>query len=128
MKTILIDAVNTLIIKNDGIFQEMYLLLEKYPNRKIVLTNANDEQITSFGLDKLPYELFTLKHDPEKTSPEYFKIFLNNYNLKKEDIIYFEHNLDAVRSAESLGIKTYHYNHETKDLDKLKIFLDENIS
>lgn len=128
MKTILIDAVNTFIIKNDGIFQEMYLLLEKYPNRKIVLTNANDEQIASFGLDKLPYELFTLKHNPEKTSPEYFKIFLNNYNLKKEDIIYFEHNLDAVRSAESLGIKTYHYNHETKDLDKLKIFLDENIS
>lgn len=128
MKTILVDAVNTFIIKNDGIFQEMYLLLEKYPNRKIVLTNANDEQIASFGLDKLPYELFTLKHDPEKTSPEYFKIFLNNYNLKKEDIIYFEHNLDAVRSAESLGIKTYHYNHETKDLDKLKTFLDENIS
>lgn len=104
----------------------MYQLLEKYPNRKIVVTNANDEQIEIFSLNKLPYELFTLKHDPEKTSSEYFKILLNNYNLGKDDVVYFEHNAEAVRSAELLGIKAYHY--KAGDLDGLKKFLDENIN
>ncbi len=54
MKTILADAWNALFLE-DGIFQEMYELLEKYPNRKIVLTNANKEQQINFGLDESPY-------------------------------------------------------------------------
>ena len=41
MKTILVDAVNTFVIKGDGIFKEMSELLEQYPNRKIILTNAD---------------------------------------------------------------------------------------
>ena len=41
MKTILVDAINTLIKKNEGINIEIYNLLETYPNKKIILTNAN---------------------------------------------------------------------------------------
>ena len=43
MKTILVDARNTFILK-DGINQEMKTLLDTYPNRKIILTNANEEE------------------------------------------------------------------------------------
>lgn len=127
MKTILVDAVNTFVIKEGGIFKEMHNLLEGYPNRKIVLTNANDEQIKLFGLDKLPYELFTLKHNPEKTSSDYFKTFLNIYNLDADEVLYFEHNIDAVNSARSVGIRSCVYDYESKDLGKLKEFLDKNI-
>lgn len=111
MKTILVDAVNTFVIKEGGIFKEMYNLLERYPNRKIVLTNANDEQVKLFGLDKLPYELFTLKHNPEKTSSDYFKTFLNIYSLGADEVLYFEHNIDAVNSARSVGIRSYVYDY-----------------
>ena len=127
MKTILVDAFNTFVIKDHGIFEEMHSLLEEYENKKIIVTNANDEQIILLGLTNLPYELFTLKHNPEKTSPEYFKKLLNNYQLKSEDVVYFEHNLAAVRSAESIGIESYHYNHGEKDLIALKEFIDKNI-
>jgi hypothetical protein len=49
MKTILVDASKTLVI--DGkIDEELYNLLETYPNRKIILTNADDEQLVAFGL------------------------------------------------------------------------------
>ena len=125
-KTILVDAFNSFVIKDHGIFEEMYSLLEEYKNKKIIVTNANDEQIIVLGLNDLPYETFTLKHNPEKTNPEYFKILLKQYNLKVEDVIYFEHNQEAARSAESLGINTYYYDHEQKDLCKLKMFLDNN--
>ncbi len=126
-KTILVDAINTFVIKDEGIFEDMHKMLETWPNRKIILTGANDEQMVQFGLDKMPYEIFTLKHDPEKTDPSYYKTMLKHFNLKPEDVVYFEHSEDAVKSARSLGINSHHYDKEAKDLAALKKFIDENL-
>lgn len=127
MKTILVDAVDCFVSDTGVIFQEMYDLLETYPNKKIILTGANDEQYKTFGLAKMPYEVFTLKHNPEKTDPKYFEILFEKYNLNKDEVIYFEHNPKAVESAESLGIVSYFYNNDEKDLIALKKFLDNNL-
>jgi len=128
MKTILVDAVDCFVVEGKGIFQEMHNLLESFPNRKVILTGANDEQLKEFGLDKMPYEVFTLKHNPEKTDPSYYKIMLKHFGLSNKDTIYFEHNPEAVKSAQSVGITSYHYDSEKKDLVELKNFLDENSS
>ena len=131
MKTILVDAVDSFVIENkDGsfeIFDKMYRMLEELPNRKIILTGANDEQFKKFGLDKMPYEVFTLKHDPEKTDPKYFETMLQHFGLNIYDVVYFEHNPQAVKSAESVGIKSYYYDPEKKDLEALKKFLTKNL-
>ncbi len=127
MKTILVDAVNTLIIEGQGVFAEMHQLLETFPNQKIILTNANDEQIIQFGLDKAPYQVFSLKHNPDKIDPKYYEIMLETLKLNKEEVVYFEHNGQAVASARSQGINTYHYDSEKKDLVALAQFLKENI-
>ena len=84
MKTILVDAIDCFIIEKEKtfqIFKEMHDLLETFQNRKIILTGANEEQFKKFGLDNMPYEVFTLKHDPEKTDPKYFEILLQKFNL-----------------------------------------------
>ena len=131
MKAILVDAVDCFVIeKEEGtfqIFKEMQDLLENFPNKKIILTGANDEQSKKFGLDKMPWEIFTLKHNPEKTNPDYYKIMLQKFNLSIEDVVYFEHNLDAVKSAQSVGITNFYYDNDKKDLTALKQFLDENL-
>ena len=124
MKTILVDAISGLIL-NDGTLQnEMYELLETYPNSKLVLTGANDEQWKQFNLDISPYEVFTLKHNPEKTDPKYFEILLSKYSLTTDDVVYFEHSHEAAKSAESVGIKTYYYDDMKQDIPALKNFLD----
>ncbi|TSC90517.1 MAG: Uncharacterized protein G01um10142_413 [Parcubacteria group bacterium Gr01-1014_2] len=127
MKTILVDAVDAFVSAEGVIFKEMYDLLETFPNRKILLTGANDEQFKKFGLDKMPYEVFTLKHNPEKTDPMYYETMLKHFGLTKDDVIYFEHSSEAVKSAQSVGIKTYYYDSEKKDLEVLKNFLTENL-
>ncbi|MBI4059774.1 hypothetical protein HY406_01810 [Candidatus Giovannonibacteria bacterium] len=130
MKTILVDAVDGFVIESEGVFKifgEMHDLLETFPNRKIILTGANDEQFKKFGLDKMPYEVFTLKHNPEKTDPKYFETMLGHFGLSKDDVIYFEHNPEAMKSAESVGIKSYYYDPEKKDLVALKNFLTESL-
>ncbi len=127
MKTILVDAVDAFVVEGEGIYMPMHNLLEQYPNQKIILTGANDDQMQEFGLTDLPYELFTLKHNPEKTDPEYFRKMLAHFNLKAGDVVYFEHNPEAVKSAQSLGITSYHYNPDKKDLEALKNFIDQNV-
>jgi HAD superfamily hydrolase (TIGR01509 family) len=127
MKTILVDAVGAFVIEGQGIFKEMYNLLETFPNKKIILTGANDEQFLKFGLDKMPYEVFTFKHNPEKTDPKYYETMLQHFNLDKEDVVYFENNENAVKSAQSIGIKTHHYDPVKKDLIALKGFLTVNL-
>lgn len=126
MKTILVDAYKTFVF--DGkVFDEMYQLLEKFPNSKIILTNANDEEIKNLGLVDLPYELYTLKHNPDKTDPEFFRTLLKDKNLKPEDCVYFEHTPEAVESARTLGIVSYYYDDTLKNLSALDKFLKENL-
>lgn len=127
MKTILVDAVYTFVSDTGVIFQDMLDLLEKYPNKKIILTNADYDKYEQYGLNKVPYEVFTLKHNPEKTDPKYYEKMLEHFGLKKDDVIYFEHDENAVKSARSLGIKTYHYDPDKKDIEALKTFLIENL-
>ncbi len=96
MKTILVDAVYAFVDKKGNIDPALYALLEGYSNHKIILTGADDEQFKKYGLDKMPYEVFTLKHNPEKTDPVYFRMLLEKFNLTKDNVVYFEHDPEAV--------------------------------
>lgn len=127
MKTILVDAIHCFVSDTGEVFEEMRTLLDSYPNRKILLTGANDEESKKFGLDNMPYEVFSLKHNPEKTDPEYYKQMLEKFELNKDQVLYFEHSQEALESAKSVGIISYYYDDKEKDLDKLKSFLDENL-
>ncbi len=126
MKTILVDAAKAFVV-NGKVNEDLYNLLETYENPKVILTNANEEQLVEFGIVDMPYEVFTLKHNPDKTDPKYFRKFLDEYNLEVSDVVYFEHSQEAVDSAESLGIATFFYDSNEKDLSALKEFLDSNL-
>lgn len=126
MKTILVDAGGTLLLKPEGINQELLALLETYPNPKIILSNTTDEELDSFHIREFPYPIFSLAHNPDKTDPQYFIKLLAHYGLEAQDVVYFDHVPEAVKSAESLGIISYYYNSIEKDLIALKVFLDQN--
>ena len=125
MKTSLVDAWNTFVTE-DGINRPMQKLLDKYANSKIILTNANEEECVKFGIVNMPYPVFSLAHNPNKTNPTYFEKFLAEYNLTSNNVLYFEHNQDAVNSAISLGIKTLWLKPE-ESLKTLETFLDQNL-
>jgi len=125
MKTILVDAWNTFVTE-EGINLDLKKLLDSYPNNKIILTNATEEELVKFGIVNMPYPVFSLAHNPNKTDANYFVKMLQHFNLKTEDVVYFEHNADAVSSAKSIGISTFHYN-KLEKLDHLTTFLNSNL-
>ncbi len=127
MKIILVDAVNCFVSDEGQIFQPLNELLDTYVNKKIILTGAPREKFPTYNLHKMPYEVFTLEHNPKKTDRKYFEIMLKNFNLASSNVVYFEHNSEVVKIAQSVGIDTYYYDNEKKDLESLKKFLDENL-
>lgn len=130
MKTILVDAAETLFVSNGEqytLFTPLVELLDQYPNKKIVVTNANPEQQKTYAIDTSPYEVYSMNHNPDKPDPLYFQTLLITYDLTASDVVYFEHNPSAVSSAESLGITTYMYDDNMRDLTDLKMFLDSQL-
>ena len=122
-KTILVDAIGAFVIEDEGIYAPLHEMLDSFPNRKVILTNADDSQMRTFGLDSMPYEVFTLKHNPNKSSHEYYRSMLLHFGFSVSDVIYFEHDIDAVRSAQSVGINTFHYDENRRNVEELRGFL-----
>lgn len=127
MKTILVDAIYTFVSNEGEMSRPLFELLEAYPNRKILLTGGDDAQVEKWKLKSMPYEFFTLKHNPDKSDPKYYETMFAHFGLRADEVVYFEHDIDAVKSAESAGITAYHYDEKEKDLLSLKEFLDENL-
>ncbi len=127
MKEILVDIAHTFFIYDQGISGEMYDLLEEYPNRKILVTNADSEKMKKKGMTDLPYGVFTLENNPSKSEPEYFLELLKCYKLEPNDVIYFDHKQKCVDSAKGIGIVSYYYDSDKRDLNELKLFLDKNL-
>lgn len=125
MKTILVDAWNT-FVKNNTIDSDIYKILESYENQKIILTNANDKELINLGIVNMPYKVFSLSHNPNKDDKLYFIKLFEKYNLIISDLVYIEHNIEAVKSAISLGIKTHHYKPQ-ESTDELSQFLLKNL-
>ena len=72
----------------------------------------------------MPYELFTLKYNPNKNEGEYYEKFLKQYNLKPEQCLYIEHNQEAVEKARETGIETLWLDKEKRDLEEVRKFLE----
>lgn len=126
MKTILVDAWNTFITEN-WINKEMQDLLNMFPNKKIILTNANKQEQEEMWMINLPYELFSLEHRPNKTWSWYYKKFLERYFVIPENLVYFEHDIEACKKAREIWINTYNYDKDKKDLKSLEKFLKDNL-
>lgn len=126
-KTILVDAYMGIVRPDIGLDVLMYDLLQMFSNPKIIVTNADTKKQQELGLTNLPYPLFTQHFSPLKTESQYFYNLFSEYDLQSSQVIYFEHDLKAVNTASSLGIVSYHYDYEKRDLVALEKFLQDNI-
>ena len=122
MKIILVDAWNTFVKKKE-IDIELFKILESFTNKKIILTNADEIERKEFGIINMPYQVFSLSHNPEKTDIKYYKILCDQFKLKVSNLLYIEHNNKAFKTAVLFGIKSYLY---TGNNQNVKKFLEDN--
>ena len=116
MKIILVDAWNT-FVKEKKIDNELYKILEAFSNKKIILTNASQNERKEYGIIQMPYNVFSLSHNPEKSDPKYFEILCDKYNLNPDDLLYIEHNKIAYKTATLFGIISLLYEGDNKSVE-----------
>ena len=85
--------------------------------------NVKEDKIVLYNNCGFSCEItgWTIKDEGRK------KFVFPEFNLNANEVIYFEHNSEAVKSAQSVGINTYFYDNDLKDLESLKKFLDANL-
>src|SRR3989344_8977780 len=123
-KIILVDAVHCLVDEEGNVNEKLKNYLDSLENKKIILTNAQKDKHKIFFKHVKDYEIFTLENNPSKKDPEYYKRFLERFKLSSKNVVYFEHDEESVKSAESVGIKTILYK---DNLDEIKDFINKNI-
>ncbi len=116
IKAILADAVNTLTDKEKGLNKELADILQDSGKNIIVVTNANPDEIKN-DLRDYNFQIFSLLKKPDKSNSKYFKELLKQYSLSSQEVIYFDHKEENIKSAQELGIKSilYRNNKQIKD-------------
>ncbi|UZE94271.1 MAG: HAD hydrolase-like protein [Candidatus Pacearchaeota archaeon] len=129
VKAILIDAIHCLFDENRKINKELLDSLITYDMSLIIVTNANLEDKKNKPLTELinkfkeKIEIFTCFNNPSKKDSKYFEMLLKEYNLKPDEVIYFDHSTDNINSARKIGINSKLY----KSPKQIKKFIEENL-
>ncbi len=125
-KIILVDWWQTFVTQ-EGIDKSLQGMLDSFPNKKIILTNATIAEREKRGAEPMPYEIFSLDHNPDKTDSIYFSKMLEILWLSTDNLIYFERNPISVAAAQSVWITTCYYDIEKRDIAALKEFISSNV-
>jgi leucyl-tRNA synthetase len=128
-KTILVDAVNTLFVKNGDeltLNLELAECLKSIDVTKIILTNAKDGVLVKLEdlIKEYNWKIFSLKFEPEKTDPEYYKIAVTELNIDIKNTIYFDHSEANLNSAKLSNINSFQYLNNKQTIELVGDFVN----
>lgn len=96
-----------------GLFPDTLHLLNTIPNHIKVAALSNTspthwEKVEETGLHQ-QFDALFLSHEIGHLKPAYqsFEVVLNELNLKAEQVIFFDDNIDNVNAAKTLGFKAH---------------------
>lgn len=127
-RTILVDGMFCIYNDNFEVNNEILEIVNSINTKKILVINGFREKGEKL-LKKYGFSAFSMEEEGiKKDNPKFFDTLLKKFKLKPEEVIYFDHDKDNVKTAQSLGILSNHYNKdETKIIDKLKEFVNDNL-
>jgi FMN phosphatase YigB (HAD superfamily) len=124
-RTILADGMHTIYDRNFNINKELLEIIDFFDTKKILVVNGFREKGKEVLKNSSITEAFSLEEKQiKKENPEFFEVLLSRFDLKPKDLIYFDHDENNVKSAESVGIISRHY---TNNNEEIKDFIGENL-
>lgn len=115
MKTLLVDAVRTIISSDKEYTIDTWWLNKDLADylitlnncRIIVVTNAPDLKFAKIQryLADYDFEIYSLENNPWKTDPEFFKKLLQDKKINASDCFYLDHKQENLEAAVMNGIE-----------------------
>lgn len=128
-RLILVDGMCCVYDENFKINKELLDVIMSFNSHCVLVVNKFREKglklikESSLGNDA-NWQTFSLEEkEIKKTSPEYFKILLDKFNLIPEEVIYFDHDKKNIETAKKLGILSKQY----IDTISIKNFIEDNL-
>ena len=102
-------------VKDENIFKR---IKEKNNNIKIIIATNHVSFVRKFitktlDIDYLDDILISAEIHKIKPNPDFYNYILNKFNLKPEELLFLDDNIENIDGAQKLGINTIKVNKET---------------
>ena len=123
IRTILVDGLGCIYDEDFKINEKLANIINKFNAKKILVVSGSREKGRKASEEYLSDAFSLEEKGVKKDNPEFFRVLLKKYNLKPEEVVYFDHAEANIKSAESLRIKSKIY----KDDASVEKFIQDNL-
>lgn len=115
-------------VKDDNLFKK---IKEKYNNVKIIIATNHVSFVRNFigenlVVDYLDDVLISAEIHKVKPNSDFYNHILDKFDLKPEELLFIDDNIDNITGAKRLGINTIKVNKGTDLYSEIIKFLDYN--
>ena len=115
-------------VKDDNLFEK---IKEKYNNVKIIIATNHVSFVRNFigenlGVDYLDDVLISAEIHKVKPNSDFYNHILDKFDLKPEELLFIDDNIDNIDGAKRLGINTIKVNKGTNLYSEIIKFLNCN--
>lgn len=115
-------------VKDDNLFEK---IKRKYNNVKIIIATNHVSFVRNFigenlGVDYLDDVLISAEIHKVKPNSDFYNHILDKFDLKPEELLFIDDNIDNIDGAKRLGINTIKVNKGTNLYSEIIKFLNYN--
>lgn len=113
------------IVKDRDIFRK---IKEKYQVKIIIATNhvffIKDYIVNNMDIKNIDDIIISAKINKVKPNKEFYEYILDKYNIKNNELLFIDDNIENIKSAESININVIKVNKDTDILESIKKYME----
>lgn len=113
------------VVKDKDIFRK---IKEKYTVKIIIATNhvffIKDYIVNNLDIKNIDDIIISAKINKVKPNKEFYEYILDKYNIKNNELLFIDDNIENIKSAESININVIKVNKDTDILESIKKYME----
>ncbi len=113
------------VVRDKDIFRK---IKEKYQVKIIIATNhvffIKDYIINNLDIENIDDIIISVKINKVKPNKEFYEYILDKYNIKNNELLFIDDNIENIKSAESININVIKVNKDTDILESIKKYME----
>lgn len=113
------------VVRDKDIFRK---IKEKYQVKIIIATNhvffIKDYIINNLDIENIDDIIISAKINKVKPNKEFYEYILDKYNIKNNELLFIDDNIENIKSAESININVIKVNKDTDILESIKKYME----
>lgn len=113
------------VVRDKDIFRK---IKEKYTVKIIIATNhvffIKDYIVNNMDIKNIDDIIISATINKVKPNKEFYEYILDKYNIKNNELLFIDDNIENIKSAESININVIKVNKDTDILESIKKYME----